>query len=489
MKELAISKIVGFWAESQGERVAVYHAGETITWNQLERETNKLARAYESLGVGQDDFVTLALPNGIEFFKSAIATWKLGATPQPVSSKLPRFELEQIIELAKPALIIGVSGESAKNRPSLGKNFVPGQEFSDKPLPEKVAESFKVMTSGGSTGRPKLIVSGQDATWDIDSDEFWIQLKGSILIPGPLYHNGPFLWAMSALFRGNQVTLTSKFDPLETLRLVEEQNVDILYLVPTMMHRIWNLSEADRLSFNLSSLKVLWHLASPCPEWLKERFIDWLGPETVWELYGGTEGQGGTMISGHEWLSHRGSVGKSRDDCEIKIVNAEGESVEPNTLGEVYMRPLSGQGSTYRYIGAEPRAIEDGFESIGDLGYLDPEGYLYLADRRTDMILCGGANVYPAEVEGAIDSFQGIRSSAVIGLPHDDLGNVVHAIIDAPSGLNQSEFMEHLSERLARYKIPRSIELVTEPLRDEAGKLRRKALREARLGQKFTFLA
>ena len=137
------------------------------------------------------------------------------------------------------------------------ENFAPGPEFSDEALPEKVAKSFKVMTSGGSTGRPKLIVSGQDATWDLDSEEFWIQPKGSILIPGPLYHNGPFLWAMSGLFRGNQVTLTSRFNALETLRLVEEQNVDMLYLVPTMMHRIWNLSEADKFSFDLSRLSLL----------------------------------------------------------------------------------------------------------------------------------------------------------------------------------------------------------------------------------------
>ena len=194
------------------------------------------------------------------------------------------------------------------------------------------------------------------------------------------------------------------------------------------------------------------------------------------------------MISGEEWLSHRGPVGRARSDCEIKIVDSNGDSVGPNTMGEVYMRPLSGQGSTYRYIGAEPREIKGGYESIGDLGWLDPEGYLYLADRRTDMILSGGANIYPAEVEGIIDSFQGVRSSAVIGLPDDDLGNVVHAIVDAPLGLNAKELLEHLTQRLVRYKVPRSIELVAEPLRDEAGKVRRKQLRESRVGQTFPSL-
>jgi bile acid-coenzyme A ligase len=473
--------MVEHWSAIQKDRVAIYHDGETITWGELDRQTNRLARAYEALGVGQDDFVTIALPNGIEFFKSTIATWKVGATPQPVSAKLPKFERDQIVDVGNPKLITGVPDGSHEGYQTLPTGYEPDSALSDAQLPEKIASSFKAMTSGGSTGRPKLIVTTAPAVWDIDADRLHTQIQGSMLIPGPLYHNGPFVWAMSAFFRGCQITITTRFDAEETLALIEQQKIDIVYMVPTMMQRIWNLPEEVRTRYDLSSLKVLWHLAAPCPAWLKEAFIGWLGAEAIWELYGGTEAQGGTVISGPEWVTHRGSVGRPNETCEIIVVNEAGERLPPNEIGEVFLRPLTGQGSTYRYIGAEAKAIDGGFESIGDMGYFDEDGYLYLADRQTDMILSGGANIYPAEVEAAIDSFPGVRSSAAIGLPHEDLGNYVHAIVDAPDGIVEADLLNHLAERLVRYKIPRTIEFSNEPMRDDAGKVRRKSLRQDRL--------
>jgi bile acid-coenzyme A ligase len=481
MQVVPLSRIVNHWAKIQGNRIAIYHEGATITWNDLDKETNRLARAYTALGVGQDDFVTIALPNGIEFFKSTIATWKVGATPQPVSAKLPKFERDQIVDVGKPKLITGVQDDSHPGYLTLPTGFEPDASISDEELPEKMAASFKAMTSGGSTGRPKLIVAASPAQWDIDYDRLHTQLQGSMLIPGPLYHNGPFVWAMSAFFRGNQITVTTRFDAEETLALIEQQKIDIVYMVPTMMQRIWNLPENVRTRYDLTSLKILWHLAAPCPAWLKEAFIGWLGEDVIWELYGGTEAQGGTVISGAEWMTHRGSVGKPNPECEIIVVSESGERLLANEIGEVFLRPLTGQGTTYRYIGAEPKAIDGGFESIGDMGYFDEDGYLYLADRQTDMILSGGANIYPAEVEAAIDSCPGVRSSAVIGLPHEDLGNYVHAIVDAPDGIKEEDLLSHLANRLVRYKIPRSIEFSSEPMRDDAGKVRRKALRQDRL--------
>ncbi|MBO6563703.1 MAG: AMP-binding protein [Pseudomonadales bacterium] len=481
MQMIPMSRFVSYWAESQGDRVAIYYEGETISWRELESATNRLARVYESMGVGQDDFVTIALPNGIEFFLSTIATWKVGATPQPVSAKLPQFERDQIVEVGNPKLVTGVEEGAHPGRKTLPVGFAIDDSIDDRPLPARVAHSWKAMTSGGSTGRPKLIVSTQGAIWDLDADRLQSRIGGSMLIPGPLYHNGPFIWGFSALFRGNQVTVTTRFDAEQTLSLVESQKVDIVYMVPTMMQRIWNLPEAVRTRYDLSTLETLWHLAAPCPAWLKEAFINWLGADVIWELYGGTEGQGGTVITGEEWLKHRGSVGKPNATCEMIIVDEDGQRLPANEIGEVYMRPKTGPGSTYRYIGAEPKAIEGGFESIGDMGYFDEDGYLYLADRQTDMILSGGANIYPAEVEAAIDSCPGVRSSAVIGLPHEDLGNFVHAIVDTPDGVTEEMLLAHLSERLVRYKIPRTIEFSEEPLRDDAGKVRRKALREERL--------
>ena len=278
------------------------------------------------------------------------------------------------------------------------------------------------------------------------------------------------------------MAVTTRFDAERTLSLIEALNIDIVYMVPTMMRRIWALPEDVRTRYDVSSLKTLWHLAAPCPAWLKQAYIDWLGPEVIWELYGGTEGQGTTIIQGTDWLNHKGSVGQPVEGCEIKIVGEDGETLPPGEVGEVFLRPLTGQGTTYYYLGAEAKAIEGGWESLGDMGWMDEDGFLYLSDRLSDMIVVGGANIYPAEVEAALDAFPGVRSSAVIGLPDEDMGAHLHAIIDVPKGsLDEDALKAHLAERLVRYKIPKSIEVVTEPLRDDAGKSRRKALREARL--------
>ena len=480
MNVISLSRVIAYWAAQQPDAIAIVHEAEEISWRELESSTNQLARAYEQLGVKADDFVTVALPNGIEFFQSCLAIWKIGATPQPVSAKLPRFELDQIIELATPSLVVGVENTG------IPIGYTADPELSTEPLPEITSTSFKAMTSGGSTGRPKLIVSASAAQWDLDLEHLQIPTTGAMLIPGPLYHNGPFLWGMIALFRGNRVVVTTRFDAEQTLALLERHQIDVVYMVPTMMQRIWKLPEATRTQYDLSQLKALWHLAAPCPAWLKEAFIEWLGASVIWELYGGTEGTGSTIISGDEWLSHRGSVGKPGEASEMKIVGENGETLPHGEVGELYIRPASGPGTTYRYIGAEAKAIEGGWESLGDLGYFDEDGYLYLADRHTDMILSGGANIYPAEVEAAIDAFPSVRSSAVIGLPDEDLGNVVHAMVDAP-GVDTSDdnvktaLLAHLNERLVRYKVPRTIEFVDEPLRDDAGKVRRKQLRAERI--------
>ncbi len=481
MPLISLSKILNHWATQKPDDIVIAHEDQTITWAELDRRTNRLARAYMEMGVGQDDFVTIALPNSIEFFEACFATWKAGATPQPISAKLPKFERDQIIEIGTPKVVAGVNEDVAGSK-ALPIGFEADPKLSDDPLEERTAASFKAMTSGGSTGRPKLIVSKFPAEVEPGSAPLELGAQKSVLIPGPLYHNGPFLWAMYPLFGGCQITITTRFDAEETLALIEKWKVDMIYLVPTMMQRIWKLPEQDRLKYDVSSLKALWHLAAPCPAWLKEAYIDWLGADVILELYGGTEGTGTTVITGSEWLEHRGSVGKPSETCEIKIVGENGETLPAGEVGEVFLRPLTGAGTTYRYIGAEAKSIEGGWESLGDLGYMDEDGYLYLSDRLTDMILSGGANIYPAEVEAAIDAFPGVRSSAVIGLPHEDLGNAIHGIVDAPGGdVTEQALLDHLNERLVRYKVPRSLEFVTEPLRDDAGKVRRKSLREERV--------
>jgi bile acid-coenzyme A ligase len=209
-------------------------------------------------------------------------------------------------------------------------------------------------------------------------------------------------------------------------------------------------------------------------------WIGWIGADRMFEAYGGTERIGGTLISGREWLEHPGSVGRPSGGRQVRILDPEGRECPVGEVGEVYFLPPGGQGSTYRYLGAEARAAEGGWETLGDLGRVDADGYLYLEDRRTDMIVTGGENVYPAEVEGAIDAHPAVGSSCVIGLPDEDLGQRVHAIVEAGAAL-ESELQAHLAQQLVRYKIPRSFEFVDEPLRDDAGKVRRSQLREERI--------
>jgi len=481
---VSFNTLIGDLAKERPDQVAVICNTETITYQQLDRASNRLARFYQAKGVKHNDYVTLALGNGIEIFVVCLALWKCGAIPQPVSYRLPQKELQAIVQLATSGLVIGVDPVLLPGYQVMPAGFTPDASLSDNPLPDSVARHWKAPTSGGSTGRPKLIVSGEPAMLDITLDSLVRIPRDEVsLIPGPIYHNGPFIAAMHSLLRGNQVIVMTKFDAEECLQLIERYRVTWTVMVPTMMQRIWRLPKKVRDQYGVSSLKTLWHMAAPCAPWLKEAFIDWLGGDVIFELYGGAEGHGTTVITGTDWMEHKGSVGKVQPGCQVKIVNEQGETVPTGQTGEIYFLPDTGQGSTYHYIGAEPDAIEGGWETLGDMGYFDEEGYLYLCDRKKDMILSGGANVYPAEVKGAIESHPNVRSAIVVGLPDEDLGQRVHALVDAPKGLTQDELCHFLSEELVRYKIPRSFEFVNDPLRDDAGKARRSQIATDLLGQ------
>jgi bile acid-coenzyme A ligase len=255
-----------------------------------------------------------------------------------------------------------------------------------------------------------------------------------------------------------------------------------MYLVPTMMSRIWKLPQDVRAKYDVSSLRTVWHLAAPCPPWLKEAWIEWLGPEVIMELYGGTEGQSITVITGEEWLAHRGSVGKVAFG-EMKAFDADGAPLPPGEIGEVFLRRPEDMPASYQYRGATARTLPDGWESLGDIGYFDADGYLYLADRRTDMVLVGGSNVYPAEIEAALDEHPLVQSSAVIGLPDDEMGNILHAIVQPKGEVAEADLREHVRGLLVTYKQPRSYEFVSDNIRDDAGKVRRSALRDERIAR------
>ncbi|TDJ07578.1 MAG: acid--CoA ligase [Deltaproteobacteria bacterium] len=481
MPRMSYGRAMAWLAERDPDGVAIIHEDESATRIALEQRSNRLARAYAELGVREGDLVTLALPNSIEFFAACLASWKLGATPQPISARLPELERRAIIELVDPALLVGAEVGAYGDRPTLAAGYSPPNALSDAPLPDRVSSNVRAMTSGGSTGRPKVIVDITPALCDPEVAENDMRPGGATLVPGPLYHSGPFITAWQALLSGGHIVVLSRFDAALCLQLIERHRVDWVLFVPTMMQRIWRLPAEERECWDLSSLRVVMCSGAASPVWLKRAWIDWLGPERIHEAYGGSERIAGTRISGSEWLEHPGSVGKPSDSRKIRILDSDGNECPPGQIGELYMMPADGPGSTYRYIGAEPTVSADGWESLGDMGYLDKEGYLYLVDRKTDMIVSGGANVYPAEIEAALDAHPAVQSSAVIGLPDDDLGQRIHAIVEAQTALSDEELRAHLEQHLVRYKIPRSFEYVKQPLRDDAGKVRRSALREARL--------
>jgi len=468
-------------AERQPDALALVCGGERLDYAGLERRSNRLARAYAERGVAEGDFVAIALPNGAEFALACFAVWKLGAIPQPLSWKLPERERRAILELSKPALVVGVPEGDAAGFASVTPGFEPGADCDESPLPDRISPSRQALASGGSTGRPKLIVDALPAECD-PSEPFYGNTPGNtVLVPGPLYHAAGFVNTTVTLLLGGCAVLLPRFDPAAALAAIERHGVRWVSFVPTMLLRIWRLPAEERERYDLSSLERVVSSGAPCPGWLLREWIGWIGADRVFEAYGGTERIGGTLISGREWLEHPGSVGRPTGGRQLRILDEAGREQPPGEIGEVFMMPPGGRGSTYRYVGAEARATRDGWETLGDLGYLDEEGYLYLVDRRTDMIVTGGANVYPAEVEAAVEAFSDVRCCAVIGLPDDDLGQRVHAIVEADA-LDEEVLRAHLAQHLSRTKLPRSFERVDGPLRDEAGKLRRFQLREARAG-------
>jgi bile acid-coenzyme A ligase len=475
---LPIGSQISALADLAPDEPAVSCDGLSITRRELDRSTNRLARAYAERGVGAGDYVTMVLPNSIEWIQAAVACWKLGAVPQPLSARLPDAELQGLLDLRPPALLVG---REHSEMPSVPANFTPDPALSDAGLPEAVSPVWKAMGSGGSTGRPKLIESGGDSRIPAAIGyPLGAQQGDTTFVPVPLSHNTGFTTATIALLGRHHLVLTSRFDPHEFLRLITHHRVTFLTTVPTIMQRTLPVYHADPGAYDLSSIRRFWHLGAPCPPAIKQAWIDLLGPEKVWELYGGTELQALTFISGDQWLTHRGSVGVVVSG-EMQVLDDDGNRCAPGVIGEIYMRPGPGSAPTYRYVGATAKS-RDGWDSLGDLGYFDADGFLYLSDRRVDMFTVGGRNVYPAEIENALSAHPEVLSCLVVGVPDPnagDLGQVPYALVHTAAGstLDAEGVQEFLRDRVAGYKLPYTVEFVDTPLRDDAGKARRSAVR------------
>jgi bile acid-coenzyme A ligase len=449
------------------DALALIHGAKRWTWGQFDRRSAAWAAWLRERGVQRDDLVAFAFPNGPDFLSLAFGIYRAGATPAPLSPKLPLAERDAILALMRPSAFLDASESDA--------------ELLEAPsAPAPVARSWKACTSGGSTGRPKVIVDGRPAAFPEGMSFIGIPgAGGKALTAGPLYHNAPFSAAAFALWRGATVVTLDRFDAGACLETIARERIEWALMVPTMMHRIMRLPEATRRSHDLSGWRMVAHTASPMAPWLKRAWIDEFGPDHIWEAYGATEGLARTWIGGREWLERPGSVGKATGGARFRILSADGEEMPAGVEGEIYAMPPGGPGSSYRYIGAQRRATAEGWESVGDVGRLDADGYLYLADRRADLIISGGVNVWPAEVEAALLRHPAIRSCAVVGRPDEEWGERVHAIVEADdAGLDIASLREFLRPHLAREKHPRSLEIQSAPVRDDAGKARKALLKE-----------
>ena len=356
-------------------------------------------------------------------------------------------------------------------------------DLDDGPLPDAASPAWKAPTSGGSTGRPKLIVSGDPAQFDTDAAAAAAdRCDGCMVMPGPLYHNGPAVWSCQALLAGNHVVVLPRFDAEATLAAIEEYRADVVYLVPTMMKRIWRLPDEVRLGYDLSSLRIVWHLAEPCPTWLKEAWIDWLGAERIFELYAGTEAQAVTIITGTEWLEHRGSVGRPSTG-EIKICDVDGNPLPTGEQGEVWLRSTSRSTDLplRRRRGPHARrrlgvARRHGLVRRGRLPLPRRPDAGHDPVRRRQHLPGRGRGGDPGAPGGAL----GLRDRPARRGPRQRRPRHRRG---RPDALDAAELLAFVGERLAKYKLPRTVEFVDKPLRDDAGKVRRSALRAERLAR------
>ncbi len=452
-----------------------------VTWQELDRTSNRWARRFQELGLDETGLLMIALPNCPEHYFATYAGWKLGALVLPTRSNLPPAERDQILEVANPALVVGTWEGIAYPQVSPDELHALG-DYSDEPLSDKIPQPGKAIGSGGSTGRSKVIVDPKPMA-AIPGELARIHWrKGLIprqiqLVTGALYHNSPFTWSHFGLFEDHTLILLDRFDAARAVDLIERYRVNFAFLAPTMMKRIIDLPDVHERDF--SSLNRIFQTSAPCPPWLKRAFMDLIGPEKLFESFGSSEAVGSCSITGPEWLEHPGSVGRPQN-AVLKILDENFQEVQTGTVGEIFMRPLNTDEPTYYYIGSPPaKTSPEGLISVGDMGWVDEEGYLYLADRRADLIISGGANIYPAEVEAVLSQHPEVVDVVVVGVPDDEWGKRVHAIIH-PRDINNRPSISDLDawtrQHISSYKAPKSYEFMHELPRDGAGKIRRTQL-------------
>ena len=472
------------------EKIAIVFApvnGEPTqtSWREFDSMSNRAGRLLQQHDVGQGSTVIIALPNCLDHYFLTYGAWKLGASVIPVRWDVPEWERERLLAISSASLVIGEW--TSDTIASMSRQAVGSMaDLSDDPLPDRVAYPARSIASGGSTGKPKIISTPEPSAGVpgelTKASEVFGWGPGHVrLIPGPLYHMSPFVWSFVGLFEDQTIVTVEQFRAPQVIDLIERFRIQEALLVPTHLYRMSRVPGFEKRDFS-SVISFVSGGAKLAP-WLFHKWIEVLGPERIWEAYGSTEEHGSTIIRGDEWLEHPGSVGRP-DDLLLRICDENGNELPNGQVGEIYMRWAASDKPTFEYIGGQSaKRTPDGLVSVGDLGWVDDEGYLYVADRRVDMIISGGANIYPAEIEACLSENQEVADVAVIGIADDDWGRRVHAIVvprDESAPPSVAELEAFCRARLASYKVPKSFELVPVLPRNDVGKIQRSGLVAAR---------
>jgi len=490
----------------------------TISSAELSDSVARAAAGMSSLGIGENDTVAMMLRNDIAFFQASQAAALLGAYATPINWHFTADEAQYIVRdsgaklvLAHADLIDRVVGDLPDGVSLLGvatpdeiaqayaidpaNASLPAglrdweqwiEEFPARPATEQQSRGSMIYTSG-TTGRPKGVRRAPStpaqmlAAARMALQGFGLPLDGDcrVLMNGPMYHSAPNAYGLYAARTGAYIVLQSRFDPEDLLRLIDAHGISHMHVVPTMFVRLLKLPAEVRARYDVSSLRYVVHGAAPCAPDIKRAMIEWWGP-VINEYYGATETGIVVTNNSEQALARPGTVGRAVKGGIVRIYDDDGVALGPGEIGEVYVRLEDLSDFTYHDNDAARAEIErEGLVTVGDLGYLDTDGYLYLCDRKRDMIISGGVNIYPAEIEVVLITMPGVVDCAVFGIPHEEFGEAICAYVEVgPDGsVTEASVREFLRERLAGFKLPRVVELVGDLPREDSGKIFKRKLR------------
>jgi long-chain acyl-CoA synthetase len=491
----------------QAPAIVMGSSGETVTYAELDDRSRRLASALRGQGVASGDHIAILMENNARYLEVSWAAQRSGLYYTAINSHLRQGEIQYILDdCGAVALITSESMAEVVAGLDLSRMSVriaaAGQVRGFQDYGEVISrsdgsglgpeqEGREMLYSSGTTGRPKGVRKALSGTPMGEPSAAPVQVAAGIaamgggptsvyLCPAPLYHSAPLVWSMSMQRLGASVVVMERFDPRQCLELIERDQVTHAQFVPTMFVRLLRLPPEERAGFDLSSLQFVVHAAAPCPVPVKRQMIEWWGP-IIHEYYSGTEDIGSSHITSEEWLAHPGSVGRPRDECHI--VGEDGAELPAGQSGVIYFAG----GRPFEYHGDPDKTAsvtnERGWRMLGDIGYLDQDGYLYLTDRQAHMIISGGVNIYPQEAENVLAGHPGVADVAVIGVPDEEMGEAVKAVVQptdpasAGPGL-ESDLLAYCRAELAGYKCPRSVDFVSDLPRYDNGKLYKRLLRE-----------